>query len=77
MSLPQLLPASNTCQHAGKKHGRKVVVKVENSAHHEEGQVMKEPAQSNLPSATEHNSRQFWNTKKHASAEKNSTYNSS
>lgn len=39
-----------TCQHAGKKHSREVVVKVENSSHHKKREVMKEPAQHDLPS---------------------------
>lgn len=40
-----------TCQHARKKHGRKVVVEVENSSHHKKREVMKEPAQCDLPSS--------------------------
>lgn len=44
------------------------MVKVENSAHHKEGEIMKEPAQSNLSSTMKHNSGQFWNTNKQASA---------
>lgn len=48
------------------------MVKVENSSHHKKREVMKEPAQCDLPSTMQYNSGQFWNTNKQISAEKNS-----